>query len=415
MASRVDVVDAMKQGTRGAGESAGRRRVQRALIVAQVAVSVVLLVGAGLLLASFYRLQQVDAGYRADHVLSAEVFTNFTKYPNANAQLAFYQPLIERLQGEAGVVSVAITNAVPLSTLQPGNNPFQIEGRADDAERRPSADVRIVSPAYFSTIAVPLVAGRAITDADKADGPPVVVINKAMTRYWDKADPIGSRVSFDNGLHWATVVGVVGDVKQFGLSRDASAQVYGPMSQASNGIGGARVLVRTTGDPIGAAKIIHDDVHAIDPNMPVENVRSLEDIRAGYLATPRLTAMLLSIFAALAMIVTMTGITGVIATSVSQRTQEFGVRMALGASRDRVLRMVVGQGLALVGAGLCVGIAVSLALARVLATLLFNTQPTDLITFTAVAVTFTVAGTLACLGPAWRATTVDPMQALRAD
>jgi putative ABC transport system permease protein len=156
-------------------------------------------------------------------------------------------------------------------------------------------------------------------------------------------------------------------------------------------------------------------VHAIDPNMPVENVRSLEDIRAGYLATPRLTAMLLSIFAALAMIVTMTGITGVIATSVSQRTQEFGVRMALGASRDRVLRMVVGQGLALVGAGLCVGIAVSLALARVLATLLFNTQPTDLITFTAVAVTFTVAGTLACLGPAWRATTVDPMQALRAD
>jgi putative ABC transport system permease protein len=415
MASRVDLVDAMKQGSKGAGESTGRRRVQRSLIVAQVAVSVVLLVGAGLLLASFYRLKQVDSGYRADHVLSAEVFTNFTKYPNANAQLAFYQPLIQRLQGEAGVVSVAVTNAVPLSAIQPGNNPFQIEGRADDADRRPSADVRIVSPAYFSTIGVPLVAGRVITDADKVDGLPVVVINKAMTRYWDKADPIGSRLSFDNGQHWATVVGVVGDVRQFGLSRDAAAQVYGPMSQASNGIGGARVLVRTKGDPIGAAKIIRDDVHAIDPNMPVENIRSLEDIRDGYLATPRLTAMLLSIFAALAMLVTMTGITGVIATSVSQRTQEFGVRMALGASRDRVLRMVVGQGLVLVGAGLCLGIAASLALARVLATLLFNTQPTDLITFTAVAVTFTVAGTIACLGPAWRATTVDPIQALRAD
>ena len=207
----------------------------------------------------------------------------------------------------------------------------------------------------------------------------------------------------------------VGDVKQFGLTRDAAAQAYGPMSQASNGIGGARVLVRTTGDPVSATKIIRDDVHAIDPNMPVENMRSLEDIRDGYLATPRLTAMLLGIFAALAMLVTMTGITGAIATSVSQRTQEFGVRMALGASRDRVLRMVVGQGLALVGAGLCIGVAASLALSRVLATMLFNTQPTDPITFTLVAMIFTLAGTLACLGPAWRATTVDPMQALRAD
>jgi predicted permease len=415
LASRVDVVDAMKQGSKASGESRGRRRLQRGLIVAQVAVSVVLLVGAGLLLASFYRLQRVDSGYRADHVLSAEVFTNFTKYPNANAQLSFYQPLIQRLQNEAGVVSVAITNAVPLSTLQPGNNPFQIDGRADDADKRPSADVRIVSPGYFSTIGVPLIAGRVFTDADKTDGLPVAVINKAMTRYWNQTDPLGTRLSFDNGQHWATVVGIVGDVRQFGLSRDAQAQAYGPLSQAANGIGGARVLVRTVGDPITLARTIRDAVHAIDPNMPVENVRSLEDIRDGYLATPRLTAMLLAIFAALAMLVTMTGVTGVIATSVSQRTQEFGVRMALGASRASVLQMVVGQGLALVGAGLCIGVAAALVLARVLQTLLFNTQPSDPLTFTAVAMTFALAGTLACLGPAWRATTVDPMTALRAD
>jgi putative ABC transport system permease protein len=415
MTSRVDVVEAMKQGSKGSGgETGGRRRIQSALIVVQVALSVVLLVGAGLLLTSLYRLQQVDPGYKADHVLSAEVFTNFSKYPTPTAQLAFYQPLIQRLQSEASVVSVAVTNAVPLSTLQPGSSPFQIEGHAvDDPNKRPTADARIVSPEFFLTIGVPLVAGRMFTDSDKQDGPPVVMINKAMTRYWDKADAVGSRVSFDEGKTWAAVVGVVGDVKQFGLSEGAVAQVYTPLTQA-RGIGGGRLLVRTTGDPLAAAKTVSEDVHAIDPNMPVVNVRTLEDIRDRYLATPRLTATLLSIFALLAMLVTMTGITGVLATSVSQRTQEFGLRTALGASRSSVLRMVVGQGLVLIGAGLLIGIAAAMALTRVLASLLFDTTAGDPLTLTGVAVVFLVAGIVACLGPAWRATTVDPMVALRA-
>jgi putative ABC transport system permease protein len=416
MASRVDVVEAMKQGSKGSGgETGGRRRLQSALIVVQVALSVVLLVGAGLLLTSLYRLQQVDPGYKADHVLSAEVFTNFSKYPTPTAQLAFYQPLIQRLQSEASVVSVAVTNAVPLSTLQPGSSPFQIEGHAvDDPNKRPTADARIVSPEFFLTIGVPLVTGRMFTDSDKQDGPPVVMINKAMTRYWDKADAVGSRVSFDEGKTWATVVGVVGDVKQFGLSEGAVAQVYTPLTQA-RGIGGGRLLVRTTGDPLAAAKTVREDVHAIDPNMPVVNVRTLDDIRDRYLATPRLTATLLSVFALLAMLVTMTGITGVLATSVSQRTQEFGLRMALGAHRHSVLRMVIEQGLLLVGAGLLIGIVAATALTRVLVSLLFDTTAGDPLTLTGVAVAFLVAGIVACLGPAWRATTVDPMVALRAD
>ena len=415
MASRVDVVEAMKQGSKGGGETGGRRRLQSVLIVVQVALSVVLLVGAGLLMTSLYRLQQVDPGYKADHVLSAEVFTNFSKYPTPTAQLAFYQPLILRLQSEASVVSAAVTNAVPLSTLQPGSNPFQIEGRTvDDPNKRPTADARIVSPEYFLTIGVPLVAGRMFADGDKRDGPPVVMINKAMTRYWDKADAVGSRVSFDEGKTWATVVGVVGDVKQFGLNEDAVAQVYTPLAQAQ-GIGGGRLLVRTTGDPLAAAKTVREDVHAIDPNMPVVNVRTLDDIRDRYLATPRLTATLLSIFALLAMLVTMTGITGVLATSVSQRTQEFGLRTALGASRSSVLGMVVGQGLVLVGTGLLFGIAAAIALARVLASLLFDTTVSDPLTLACVAVAFLAGGVVACLGPAWRATTVDPMVALRAD
>lgn len=366
-------------------------------------------------LASFYRLQRVESGYRADRVLSAELFPNFSKYPNATRQLAFYQPLLERLQGQPGVLSVAITNAVPLSVLQPGSNPFQIEGRAvDDPDRRPTADGRFVSPGYFATIGVPLVAGRVFIEGDGADAPRVSVINRAMTRYWDKADPIGSRLSCDNGKTWSTVVGVVGDVRQFGLDKAAVAQVYSPMAQAS-GIGGGRLLVRTAGEPLAVARVVREDVHAIDPDMPVEDVRTLEDIRDGYLATPRLTAILIGLFAALAMLVTMMGITGVIATSVSQRTQEFGVRMALGASRGRVLRMVVGQGLRLVVVGLVLGAVAALVLSRVLSGWLFDTTPTDPIAFAVVLVAFLIAGTVACLGPAWRATTVDPIQALRAD
>jgi predicted permease len=418
LTSRADLATTMKQGSRsGGGESRGRRWLKSGLIIAQVAVSVVLLVGAGLLLASLFRLQKVDAGYRAERVLSAEVLTtNFTKYPNADAQLRLYEPLIQRLESEAGVVSVAVTNAVPLSSLRPGNNPFQIEGRAiDDPAKRPTADRRIVSPNYFATIGVPLIAGRVLTDADRRDGSPVLVINKAMTRYWDKSDPVGSRVSLNNGRTWATVVGIVGDVKQFGLDKDAVAQVYTPLSQESNGIGGAAVLVRTIGDPIAVSRTVREDVHAIDPDMPVENIRTLDDIRDGYLATPRLTALLLSIFAALAMLVTMAGISGVIATSVSQRTQEFGIRMALGASRARVLGMVLGQGLALVGAGLLAGMAASMALTRVLMNWLFETTPTDPAALAGVSALFVLVGMLACLGPAWRATTVDPMQALRTD
>jgi putative ABC transport system permease protein len=415
MASRVDLAGAMKQGSKGAGESGGRRRLQSALIVAQVAVSVVLLIGAGLLLASFYRLQAVDPGYQGDRVMSAELFTNFSKYPNVDTQLRFYLPLIERLESQPGVVSVAVTNAVPLRATRPAAAAFQIEGRVnDDPNSRPTADARIVSASFFKTLGVPLVRGRTFTESDGPDSAKVVVINKAMVRYWDKSDPIGSRISLDGGETWAAIVGIVGDVKQFGLDQPAVAQVYTPLRQAAQQLGGL-VLVRTTGQPASATALIREAAWAIDPNMPVQNVRTLDEIRASYLATPKLTAMLLSVFAALALLVTMAGITGVIATSVSQRTQEFGVRMALGASRQTVLRMVVGQGLMLVAAGLAIGVVASLAASRVLSSYLFGTEATDPVTFIAVAIAFLAAGAVACLGPAWRATTVDPMLALRAE
>ena len=414
LSSRVDLSSAMKQGGRGSSESAGRRRIQGALIVAQVGVSVVLLVGAGLLMSSFVRLQRVDAGYRTDRVLAAEAFTNFSKYPDPQSQLRFYEPVLQRLQAEPGVVSAAVTNAVPLSASTPNNTPFEIQGRqTDNPDQRPSADVRVISPDYFRTLGIPLVEGRAFNDLDRRDAPAVAMINKAMVRYWDTGDPIGSQVSFDSGQTWARIVGIVGDVREFGLAQESMAQVYTPLSQ-SQGLAG-RFLVRTTGDPLTAAKLIRQDVHAIDPNMPVENVQTLEELRDRDLATPKLTATLLAVFAGLALLVTMSGISGVIATSVSQRVQEFGVRMALGASREGVLVLVLRQGLGLVGAGLAVGIVASIALTRLLSTYLFDTRPTDPTTFVAVSLLFLAAGSLACLGPAWRATRVDPMLALRAD
>ena len=347
--------------------------------------------------------------------MSAELFTNFSKYPTADTQLRFYLPLVERLESQPGVVSVAVTNAVPLRASQPGAAAFQIEGRAtDDQNSRPTADTRIVSASFFKTLGVPLVRGRAFAEGDGPESQKVVVINKAMMRYWDTSDPIGSRISLDAGETWTTIVGIVGDVKQFGLDQPAVAQVYTPLRQTTQPLGGL-VLVRTTGQPASAAALIREAAWAIDPNMPVQNVRTLDDIRSSYLATPKLTAVLLTVFAALALLVTMAGITGVIATSVSQRTQEFGLRMALGASRPAVLRMVVGQGVLLVAAGLAIGIVASLAATRVLSTYLFDTTATDPVTFIVVAAAFLVAKAIACLGPAWRATTVDPMLALRAE
>jgi putative ABC transport system permease protein len=413
LSSRVDPSAALKSGVRGTSDGTPRR-LQSALIVAQVGVSVVLLVGAGLLLLSFHRLKNVDAGFRGDRVLSAEVFGNFTRYPDAKALRRLYGSMLERLEHVPGVASAAITNAVPLAGLQPGQTRFQIAGRTyDSPEARPTADVRVASTKYFETLGIPLRRGRVFTDLDHDEAAQVAIVNESMVRHWDGRDPIGADVSFDNGESWVTVVGVVGDVKAFGLDRDAVAQVYRPLRQ-TGGIGG-RVLVRTSGPPSTAIALLRDTVHAIDPDLPIENVSTLDDIRDRSLARPRLTAMLLTVFAALALLVTIAGITGVIATSVSQRTQEFGIRMALGASQPQVLGMVLRQGLVLVALGLAIGIGAALALSRVLQTYLYRTAPTDPMTFAAVAAAFLLAGALACLGPAWRATTVDPIAALRAE
>ncbi|MEZ5285758.1 MAG: ABC transporter permease [Vicinamibacterales bacterium] len=415
LGTRVNLTTALKQGGLQAGDGSGRRRVQSALIVAQVAVSVVLLVGAGLLLASFLRLQRVDAGYRADGVLSAQVYGNFSRYGNIDALRRLYQPVLDRVETQPGVVAAAITNAVPLAGSAPGTVRFDIEGRVtDDPDRRPAIDVRVTSPRYFDVLGIPLQSGRAFTALDDAESTRVVVINKAMARYWDGTDPVGTRISTDRGDTWVMVVGVVGDVRQFGLAQETVAQAYIPMAQAPNNFAG-QVLVRTAGPPDAFAATLRETVHAVDPNQPVEGIQTLADLRSEALAAPRLTATLLSVFAGLALLVTLAGIGGVIATSVTQRTREFGVRMALGASRGQVMAMVLGQGLLLVGVGLAVGVIAASILGRVLSAYLYDTAPRDPLIIGGVALTFLLAGALACLAPARRATTVDPLIALRTE
>jgi predicted permease len=343
------------------------------------------------------------------------VFGNFTKYPGPAQLRRLYVSILERLESTPGVTGAAITNAVPMDAIQPGQTRFEVRGRTyGSPDERPTTDVRVASPGYFATLGVPALRGRLLSELDHEDAARVIVINETLARReWDGRDPIGAEVSADNGRTWSTVVGVVADVKTFGLNREAVPQVYVPLRQ-SNGVGG-RVLLRMNAEPAQAAAVIRDAVRSVDPDLPIENVRTLDEIRERYLATPRLTATLLTVFAALALLVTLTGITGVIAQSVSQRTQEFGLRMALGASRNSVLGMVLGQGLLFVGVGLVLGIAASFALARVLQSYLYETTPTDPLTLVAVALAFVIAGTLACLGPALRATTVDPMAALRAE
>ena len=423
LGSRVDLVSALKQGGGQAGDAGTRRKVQGALIVAQVAVSVMLLVGAGLLLASFYRLQSVDTGYRSDGVLSAQIFGNFSRYPNANTQRKLYLPVLERLQAQAGVSAAAITNAVPLGGGAPGTTRFEIEGRAvDDPERRPTADVRVATPQYFATIGVPVVSGRVFNDLDSEESMRVVVINKAMTKYWDGTDPVGSKIGVtappQRGtttpqVEWYSVDGVVGDVRQFGLSQETVAQVYLPLTQTPFGIAG-QILVRTAGDPASFGNVLRSTVYEVDPNQPVENVQTLADLRSEALAAPRLTATLLGVFAGLALLVTLAGIGGVIATSVQQRTKEFGLRMALGAHRGTVLTMVLRQGLTLVAIGLVLGIAGALAAGRVLSAYLYQTAPRDPMIIAAVAAVFLIAGVLACLIPARRQPR-GPLIALRAE
>jgi putative ABC transport system permease protein len=390
------------------------QRLRTALIVAQVAVSFMLLVGAGLTIRTFYKLQQVDPGFRTDHIMTMRIDLNFTKYDDGlYERVPFWQALEQRLRAIPGVLAAGGAGTLPLSERGRFSNFIHVEGHpAPDTARHPRADVRFVSPGYFDALEQPLVEGRVFSATDpRIDDQPLLIVNHTMAQhYWAGQSAIGKRVSGDGGQHWGLIVGVVADTRQQ-LNEAPRDEVY--VSMFERGYLSGSWLVRSNRDDDSMIDEIKAAVQAIDPDQPVDRFRSLADVRRASLAPPRLTATLLGLFAALALVITATGMAGVIAYSVSQRTQEFGIRMALGAGRGTVLAMVLRQGLRFVAIGLGLGTVGALLLTRLMTTLLFGVEPTDIITFFSVALVLVVVAAIACLIPARRAASVDPLVALR--
>jgi len=416
-ASRRDLATALRSESGRATETAGRRRARHALIVAQLAVSFVLLAGAGLLVRSLVKLQQVDAGFEPEHVMSMLVSPNWN-YPGdrPDLRLRLFQGLLERAAAHPAVLAAAVSSTFPLNGWVPSNLEFELEDRpVAEGEPRPRTDWNVVSEEYFRTLGIPLLQGRAFTAQDREGAPWVAIVNRSFARlHWGDEDPVGRRllIEGDERVDPFTVVGVVADTR-VGLDRAAGARLYLPFRQHPEHV--ARVVVRTRDDPALLMREIRTLVWEIDPEQPVADELTLTELRQRHLAAPRHTTLLLALSALLALVITATGIGGVIAFSVGQRTHEIGIRMALGAARSRVLSMVLAQGLRLVLLGLALGAIGALVAGPPLADLLYEVTPHDGLTFLAVTLSLLAVAVFACWLPARRATHIHPMTALRSD
>jgi putative ABC transport system permease protein len=415
LAARDTVVDGLKEGSAQSTIGVGRRRMRSALIVAQVAVSFLLLIGAGLMLRSFMKLQHVDPGFQPENVLTMEIALDFVKYDTNDKQRAFFETLLEKTQAQSGVQSAAASMMIPFTSGMTMTGDFQIEGQAaEPGQALPKADFRIVSPTYFEALHIPILNGRGFVQSDRPGHPDVAVVNRTAARHiWGAKNPAGSRFSTDGGRTWTQVVGVVGDIKQYGLDKDVVDEIYVPMAQ--NPMGQASLVIKTAVEPMSIARGVIELLHGVDPNQPAARVRSLEQVSAESVAAPRLTSNLLNIFALLALTIAATGIGGVMALAVGQRRREIGVRMAIGARPVEILRMVLGQGMGLALVGIVLGLLGAFALTRLLQGLLFEVGPTDPLTFVGVAAVLSAATLLACYVPARRASRVDPIIALRVE
>lgn len=417
LAARRSLVSAMRTGGAQSGDGPSRQRLRGVLVAGQVAVSCVLLVGAGLLIESTWRLAAEPLGFNGDRVLTAAFFGNFSRQQTLTDAVTFNDRVLERLRATPGVVAAATTNAVPQSAITPGQTPFTIEGRATPAGVRRVADLNVASEGYFDTLEVRLLAGRDFTAGDSADAPRVAIINESMAAHWDGADPVGTRfeVTGPGGVAIAmTVIGVAPDFRLYSADQEIEvpAQFYVPVRQGNFA---GRIMLRTAGDPMTFVPALKAAIHGVDPQIPIEEVQTLADLRNERLASPRLTAILLALLAGIALAITLVGLAGVIGTSVSQRTREFGLRLALGATPRSVLTLVLRQGVVLVVVGLVLGLAGAVAFSELLTAYLYNTPPTDPLAYIMVVVVFLTAGALACLGPARRATTIDPLTSLKTD
>ena len=412
--------DQFAQGLRaGSGrttQTLGSRTLRGGLVIAQVAVSFILLIGAGLMVRSLMHLLREDAGFRADRLLSMRISPNFTHYATADPLRVLLRNVLDHAKQTGGVEAAALATNFPFNrngvASGPGSTDFEIEGNLIEAGQiRPKVDITIVSSDYFDTIRQPLINGRAFNDHDDEKALPVAVINQSMSKHrWPGGHAIGQRITFDHGKTWHRIEGIAGDVKEYGVSTPVTDEVYVPLLQ--NPFGNL-LIVRTAQDPQAVVPLLRAALRDVDPLLAIDQVDTIESLRDESVATPRLTATLLGLFAMLALLISASGIAAVMALSVSQRTRELGIRMALGAARESLLRMIVMQGLGLALAGTVLGVAGALALTRVLSNLLYATSPTDVVTFVAVSATLIVVAGVASLIPARQVTAIDPLIALR--
>ncbi|HYN85040.1 MAG TPA: ABC transporter permease [Pyrinomonadaceae bacterium] len=411
-ASRPDLNEALKEGG-GKGVTGGARgRLRGLLVVSEVALSLVLLISAGLLVKSFMRLREVDPGFDSRGVLTMNVFLPGARYGEDAQQAAFFDRAVEELRARAGVEAVGVTSNLPIS----GNYDrvgFYVEDRpAASREDVPDLERYIVNDDYFRAMSIPLREGRGFGAQDGADAPPVALVNEAAAKkFWPGESAVGRRVRTDPESPWRTVVGVVGDVRHYGLETAANMQFYVPYRQVPTQV--MTFALRAKDNPAALASSAREAVWAVDKDQPVYNVATMEELVAKSVAQRRFTLLLLGLFACVAVFLASVGIYGVMSYTVAQRTHEIGVRMALGAQPRDVLRLVVGKGLALALAGVGVGLVGALLLTRAIASLLYGVSATDVTVFAGVPVLLALVALAATYVPARRATKVDPMVALR--
>ena len=412
--SAITLSDTLKEGARNI--SASHDTFRKALAATEIALSLVLLAGAGLLVRSFSKLYGIDPGFRSDHLLTMDIGLPSAKYPEGTDKpLAFYRDLLGRISALPGVERAGAVNVLPLGANfdTAGTEP---EGFVHGPGETPYPERYIVTPGYFAAVGIRLVRGRLLTEADHENAPLVVLIsNTAAERWWPHQDPIGRRLKvpgFDyQPQPWRTVVGVVQDVKQAGLGAPPTMQIYLPHAQYRNGY--LTLVVRTKSDPLALAAEVRRQVAEVDPEQAVSNIASMDQVLFDSIASRRFSAILLGTLAGLGLLLASVGVYGVISYGVSQRTREIGIRMALGAARGDVLSLVVGEGMKLLLLGVGAGAISSLLLTPVLSGLLFGVSPRDPVAFAASAVFLAAVALLACYVPARRASRIDPMVALR--
>lgn len=412
-ATRLNLNVTLKEG--GRDTARGRSGLRSLLVVSEVALALVLMMGAGLMINSFLRLRQVDAGFKPDHLLTMEIDPTFERYPSHSALAGFYDRVIERIESLPGVESAAVVTHLPLTTAS-GHYLYRVESQPE--WKYASALPGSVSPDYFHTMGISLMAGRMFTAQDTPQSEPVGVVNEAMAqRAWPDQDAIGKRIRmypYDATAPTLTVVGVVKNVRQSELQAVARPEVYRSYTQEMS-YPPRDLVVRTSVSPLALAQTVREAIQSLEKDQPVSNIRTMEQILADSLADERFNTLLLAIYAGLALLLAAVGIYGVMSYLVTQNTREIGIRMALGAQGRDVLTLVVGQGLTLTIAGIVAGLAGAWGLTRLMKTLLYEVTATDPLTFAGASLLLVSIALLACYIPARRATKVDPMIALRHD